>query len=270
MTLNTAVCLMALPLFSQVSITGPTCAASGVVYQYTITGQWDSASTMQVCISGGLIADSSNVNTCSPAGGLPLSSVLVVWNSPSGGSLTLTSTAGSASLNVSITQPLQAGTIDSSAAAQTIGFDSVPATLTCSADAGGACSPAYADQWQQSPDMLVWSDIPGATGQNLGFSSPLAQTTFFRRKVTESSSGTIAYSNAASVLVYAQPVQAGSTDSSSSSQDSLANNNLSGFRYLNSADAVFAGSGNTKIPYDKMPFEKQPAWSRQIKTGLLN
>ena len=71
---------------SQVSITGPTCVVPGVIYQYQIQGNWDSTSTMQVCLSGGVIADSTDTNICTPAGGAPLSSVLVIWNGGSGGS----------------------------------------------------------------------------------------------------------------------------------------------------------------------------------------
>ena len=186
---------------AQTTITGPTCVVPGVVYQYSITGPWDSTSTMQVCLTGGVIADSSGSNTCTPAGGAPLYSVLVLWNGNGSASLTLTASAGNANLNISVTMPLSPGSVDSSALFQTIGYDSVPQPITCTLDSGGSCSPTYSDQWQQSPDMLVWTDISGATSQNLTFNFPLTQTTFFRRKVTEAASGSIAYSNAATVDV---------------------------------------------------------------------
>jgi hypothetical protein len=206
--------LFTLSCFSQISLSGPTCVIPGVIYQYKVTGNWDSTSTMQLCLSGGIIADSTDTNTCTPIGGAPLSAVLVIWSNNSSGSLTLTSTKGNASLSVSITQALAPGVIDSTTKIQSITYDSIPTTINCAVDVGGSCSPSYNDQWQQSVDMVTWIDIIGATGQNLNFSSPLTQSTLFRRKVTETVTGSIAYSDAAIVNVYAQLPLADSTDSS--------------------------------------------------------
>jgi hypothetical protein len=193
-------------VFSQPTISGPTCAVPGVVYHYTIKGNWKASSTMQVCITGGIFrSKDTSMYSCTPQGGAPLSSLLVVWNNPGSGSLTLSSALGNSSLYVTIASLLQAGYIDSSSKKQVIGYDSVPLTMVCSPDSGGSCSPAYADQWQQSSDMVSWKDIQGATSGNLSISSPLTQATFYRRKVTEKTSGTIAYSDIAFVDVGPPP-----------------------------------------------------------------
>jgi len=187
--------------FSQVALTGPTCVVPGIIYQYVITGNWDSTTTMQVCLSGGVIADSTDTTTCTPAGGAPLASILVIWNGGTSGSLTLNSTMGGASLTINITSNLLPGAIDSTATFQTIQYNSIPASVNCSMAAGGSCSPAYNYQWQQSPDAMSWTDLGGSTSQNLSFDSALTQTTFFRRKVTEAGSGTISYSNIVTIDV---------------------------------------------------------------------
>ena len=146
--------------------------------------------------------------SCTPQGGAPLSSLLVVWNNPGTGSLTLSSALGNSTFNVTVASLLKAGTIDSSSKKQVIGYDSVPSLIICSPDSGGSCSPAYADQWQQSFDMVSWKDIQGATSGNLSISSPLTQATFYRRKVTEKTSGTIGYSDVAFVDVGPPPPSA--------------------------------------------------------------
>ena len=191
--------------FAQVSVSGPQCVVAGTVYQYNIQGNWDSSSTMQVCISSGAIADSAGTNICTDSGGAPLATVLVTWNNSTSdaGTISLTSSKGNATLNVNFAKPLLPGSIDSVSKTQIVAADSIPSPINCSVDKGGSCNPSYSDQWQQSPDMVSWTDIAGANGQNLSFSSPPApaQSTFYRRKVTEITSGTIGYSDVAVVNV---------------------------------------------------------------------
>jgi hypothetical protein len=187
--------------FSQVSLTGPTCVVPGITYQYRIQGNWDSTSTMQVCLSNGVIADSTGSSTCTPAAGAPLSTVLVIWSPGSNGSLSLKSKKGNSSISVKITSGLFAGGIDSVFLLQRIFKDSIPTSINCSPAGGGSCNPVYSYQWQQSLNNVSWSDIVGATGPNLSFGASVSQTTFFRRKVTETASGSISYSNAAVVDV---------------------------------------------------------------------
>lgn len=194
--------LFVLSAVSQVTISGPTCVVAGTVYQYTISGNWDSLSTMQVCISSGTIAGSSATSNCT-ATGAPLATVLVLWNDSASntGSISLSSSIGNATLSINFAEPLIPGAIDSVSQTQMVAPDSIPSSIHCSLDTGGSCSPSYSYQWQQSPDAVSWTDIAGANAQNLSFDSALAQTTFFRRKVTETGSGTIGYSNVAVVTL---------------------------------------------------------------------
>ena len=186
---------------AQVNIVGPTCVVPGITYHYRITGGWGTRSTMQACVTGGRIADTSSTpHNCTPAGGAPLGAILVIWDSSSA-SIAVTSAAGNATLAVSVTSALRPGSIDSSSKTLMIGYDSIPPAITCSVDSGGNCSPAYADQWQQSSDQVSWQDMSGFTGRNLNLTTALTQTVFYRRKVTETRSGTIAYSDVASVFV---------------------------------------------------------------------
>ncbi len=198
-----------LTAISQPTITGPTCVMPGAVYQYTIKGSWKTSSTMQVCITGGNFrSKDTSLKNCTPQGGAPLSSLLIAWNNPGTGSLSLSSAIGNSTLSVTIVSTLQGGTMDSSSKKQVIGYDSIPSMIICSADIGGSCSPVYIDQWQQSLDMVSWKDIQGATSLNLSVSAPLTQATFFRRKVTEKTSGTIGYSDIAFVDVGPSPPSA--------------------------------------------------------------
>ena len=187
-------------VFSQVTITGPTCVVPGTVYQYTISGNWDSTSTMNICINGGAIYDSIDSNECTPTG-RPVAKVVADWDTSGTWSLTLTSSSGNTTLNVSVTAPLAGGIIDSASKTQMIGIDSIPAGIICSAASGGSCSASYSYQWQQSSDIVSWTDMPGATGQNLTIDSSLTQSVYYRRKVFENTSGSLGYSDVAVIFV---------------------------------------------------------------------
>jgi hypothetical protein len=194
--------LSTLSAVAQVTISGPTCVVAGTVYQYTISGNWGSLSTMQVCLNSGAIADSTTGSSCTVTGA-PLATVLVIWNDTASntGTISLTSSIGNATLSINFAEPLIPGSIDSVSQTQFVAADSIPTAINCSLDTGGSCNPAYHYQWQQSLDMGSWTDVAGANEQNISFSSAIAQTTFFRRKVTETVSGTIGYSNAAVVTL---------------------------------------------------------------------
>jgi hypothetical protein len=187
---------------AQVSISGPTCVNPRVIYQYVITGSWDSTTTMQICITGGVIANTAD--SCTP-GGPPQSSIQIAWSAGVSGSIMVHSSKGDSSLSVTLTDTLSGGAIVDSTASQQIPYLATPSIVLCSASSGGSCTPTYNYQWQQSPDLLTWVDIPQATFQNLPFSGQLQQSTFFRRKVTETNSNTIAYSGVAVINVSAPP-----------------------------------------------------------------
>lgn len=191
----------------QVTLNGPTCVIAGAIYQYNISGSWDTASTMRVCLTGGIFkSQDTSFESCTQKNGMPLGSVLVQWkDSLNTASIILTSTLGEATLNVSIISPLVPGIIDSSSKNQSIAYDSIPSVIVCSTDNGGSCSPSYSHQWQQSSNGMSWVNIEGATDQNLKITSPLTQSTYYRRKVTEQQSGTIGYSDIALVDVGPQP-----------------------------------------------------------------
>jgi hypothetical protein len=228
---------------SQVTVSGPTCVIPGTIYQYIINGPWDSASKMQVCISGGLIA--ANTSACS-ANGTPQPFVLVRWNSGTTGSLNLSSSKGNNTVTVNISSALNGGIISSQTNYLTIKYDTVPSTINCSPSSGGSCSPNYTYQWQESSNAVSWQDIRGATGQNLSFSSAIVFTTFYRRKAIETGSGTIAYSNIATVDVFAQIPIADSTvkiDSTVTGSTEMRRENSTFNRFLPSRPSFFSQIG---------------------------
>ncbi|MEJ0105442.1 MAG: hypothetical protein WDO19_24050 [Bacteroidota bacterium] len=184
--------------FSQPAIKGPACVTTGVQYDYFISGNPDSVSAVTVCIAGGSFTDSKTA--CRTV--KPFTNISVTWNiDVKEGRLSIRSDAAADSLSIYITSLLDAGVIDVSLKKQSIRYDTFPSLITCSQATGGNCSPVYIYQWQSSPDGINWSDIKGETGQNLLSRSSLKESIFYRRKVTEKGSGTIGYSNIATVFV---------------------------------------------------------------------
>ncbi len=183
----------------QIEISGPACVIPGITYQYNITANWDSATSLNICLTGGLQVNTSV--SCQTSG--PLSLIKVVWNNATNGSIAISSSRGNANLNVRITDTLQPGKIDTISNTQTINSKDIPRSISCSVASGGSCSPIFAYLWQVSTDKLNWTSIQNASSQNLVFSSAPKTASFFRRKVTETSSGTMAYSNV--IALYLNP-----------------------------------------------------------------
>jgi hypothetical protein len=181
--------------FGQIVLSGPTCVVPNTVYQYTFSGKLDSSATLQVCLTGGVLADTPIACSFLSKG---ISFFRVIWNAGTAGSIHLKSNLGNASMAVAITYPLTGGSV-SSLKTQSINFNSLPGDINCQPATGGSCSPIFAYQWQESLDIVSWKDITGATNQNLNFTSSRKLTVFFRRKVTEKNSGSIAYSDVATV-----------------------------------------------------------------------
>ncbi len=191
---------------SQVTVTGPTCVTPGITCQYDIAANWTATATMQVCASGGTVIVA---NSSCTGNGTPQSRVFISWNAnASNPSVTITSSLGNATLNVQIAAALQPGIIDSTILVQSVSYNAIPATISCGLASGGNCSPSYSYTWQQSTDAMQWTNVTGATNTQVSFSSGLQQTTYYRRKVTETVSGTIGYSNMA--VVYVAPATTGS------------------------------------------------------------
>lgn len=195
--------LTAFAVSGQPTVTGPTCVVPATMYEYLITGSWDSGATMQVCVNGAVLAQTSG--TCT-ANGSPLSYVLLQWNPGiTAGAVNISSSPGSASLSVTVTTSLKPGSIETSSQLQNIGFRAVPAIIHCNPDTGGSCKPVYTHQWQQSLDNTHWTDVSQATGGDLTIGPAQEQAIFFRRKTIETSSGTVGYSNLAVVQVGPPP-----------------------------------------------------------------
>jgi hypothetical protein len=184
--------------FAQITISGPTCVVRGTIYQYKIQGGWDSLSTMQVCINGGLITEKKSSSSCTIMGKV-LGAVSVVWSSDTIGSVNVTSSKGNAILNVSITSLLNGGTISMDLKSQSINFGLLPTTISCSVPTGGACTPNYLYQWQASSNAVDWTDLANNNGENLSFTIPLKETKYYRRRTKETVSGNIAFSDVAMV-----------------------------------------------------------------------
>lgn len=182
----------------QVLINGPTCVRAGLEYQYIINGNWSSESTVQICVRGGVLADSSSSCIASNS----FSQIRVIWDfNISESTIQLSSSEGDTSIIVSISDTLRSGVIDLALKKQSIEYDSIPNTIICSPARGGSCSPTYTYQWQRSTDNIEWENIEGSTSRNLSFSAPLTQPTFFRRKIIEVNSNSVDYSDVAAVYV---------------------------------------------------------------------
>ena len=173
------------------SISGTSCLpkASSIYYTYSLNYPGSSYSWSVV---GGADFSGHTSGTCSSSSCY----VNIIWTS--------TATSGyitipGATLNVTMYTPLVPGSI--SAPFPTIAFNAIPPTYTCPAATGGYCSPTYAYQWQSSLDGTNFSDISGATGLNLSFSTGLVQSTYYRRRVTVGTIGTVAYSNVGQVTI---------------------------------------------------------------------
>ncbi|HKO81916.1 MAG TPA: hypothetical protein VJU78_16030, partial [Chitinophagaceae bacterium] len=83
---------------------------------------------------------------------------------------------------VTVIQPLDGGCINSGN--QQVLFGNLPSTITATSASNGSCNGNYIYQWQSSTDNIYFNNITGATSQNLSFSTPLSQTTWFQRKTT--------------------------------------------------------------------------------------
>ena len=193
-------------LYAQVSVTGPTCVVAGSTYNYNVTGTYNGANTMQWCItgSGGTILQAYGNNitgTSTCKSGNYVGSIVVKWTGAGTGSISLSCSPTSPStLSITVKAVLSPGSISTNKT-QTINYNTIPAAISCAVAANGACTPSYSYQWQQSSDNVNWADISGSTAQNLSFTNALLATTYYRRKVTETTTNTIDYSDVATVFV---------------------------------------------------------------------
>ncbi|WP_419699436.1 DUF6443 domain-containing protein [Mucilaginibacter sp. NFX135] len=183
---------------AQMSIFGTNCVTPGQTYTYSVSSSYVSANSQTYWeLSGGVIAGTGSSIETRPG----ISSISVIWNDGGGVktiNLHIYGSNLSGSLTIGTIVPLSPGSLTGNVS-QTVAYKSIPATITCSTASGGGCPPVIENyQWQQSTDQSVWTDIPGVTGQDLTFYSPIFATTYFRRKVT-SNSYQVGYSNVAVV-----------------------------------------------------------------------
>ncbi len=187
---------MTKPAYTQWTISGPTCVTVGTQYTYTISGSWTNSTQMTWTVSNGT----------GSASGTPLPQIHVTWSGSGTVQINTSNPTGSYSLPVTASSTVTGGTLTPTS--QTIHYGATPTNLTCTASGGGSCNnPVYSYQWQSSPDNSNFSNIAGATATNITFTAGLTQTTYYRRFVTETVSGTTNYSNTATVIVSPQLVQ---------------------------------------------------------------
>jgi hypothetical protein len=188
-------------LYAQPQISGAACVIPTTDYDYLISGNPGSAAQIAICITGGVFVNTQN--TCKNIA--PHSIIRVNWNdSATNAKITITYEGTQKIKVIQVTKPLFAGAIPNGLKTQTIKYDSAAALIPCSIAKHGTCSPIYLYQWQKSANALNWQNISGANGQHLPSQGALREPVFYRRKVTETVSGTIAYSTIATVFVEAQ------------------------------------------------------------------
>lgn len=236
-----ALCLYILTLLTktthaQVGIDGPSCVLPGQTYTYYVSGNFNVLVERTWCINGGIIVETST--TCNTS--MVYTSVDVIWSSGySSGSISLSSEEGYVSLPVSFTTTLSPGNITTNGS-QIIPYNSTPATIFCSAASGASCSGGgYIYQWQQSVNDANWTDIPGGTGQNLNYPSPVTQQLYIRRRVTSLATGSAAYT-LEGVIFITYPLNPGSIGPDGQSYPSGSTPSLSGSTATNGFCGTYA------------------------------
>ena len=183
---------------AQPSLKGPLCAMSGMEYTYFIFTDADSNVDMEICITGGILSESGVSCQTTKA----TSSVKVIWDNLTGkGAIAIKTNSGNSTFNVTITNPLNGGAIDTAVKSQIVQASSIAKQILCSQASGGSCNPIFEYRWQQSADGTNWSTIPEAVGLNLKLTAFQKVTQYYRRQTTETNSGTVAYSNVAAIFL---------------------------------------------------------------------
>jgi hypothetical protein len=184
--------------YSQVRISGPACVVPGTEYQYELYGKFDKQSEINICVEGGMVA--ANNNSCYKVSNAKY--VRIIWSEDiAKGNISITSATGKGSFSVRPTRALQGGKIDTLLKVQRAQSAGVSKTINCSPGIGGSCNPSFSYQWQQSDDNLHWKEIKGEVFQNLSYSPKSGRAVFLRRKIMDTVSNSIAYSDVAVIVV---------------------------------------------------------------------
>ncbi len=182
---------------AQGTITGPACVKPSFEYQYLInfTGKFKNKS--EICITGGRLVDSKSECTQIDT----FAAVKVIWDAKAvRGKISFASAKGNAAFDVNIIEELNPGTINTRKS-QLIEYNSKREQITCGPATGGSCNPSYEYQWEISEDAIEWKEIKGSTDVNLANQEQQKRPFFYRRRVTEKTSGMVAYSDIASVYL---------------------------------------------------------------------
>jgi len=167
-----------------------------VQYSYVLSAYYSGSSNYNYTISGGTLSTGGTNGTHTGPG---VTNIIVTWTSS--GFVGITSPNGFTQYSVTVAPNFVTGSI-TSGGTQNINYNTVPATINCSAASGGTCTaPNFVYQWQSSPDNVNYINVAGATSQNFAFSSGATQTAYYRRFVTETTTNKTGYSNVASVIL---------------------------------------------------------------------
>jgi hypothetical protein len=171
------------------SINGPVCILPGLTYQYNLTNKWID-STVQVCVTGGHLISGERCTARSRK----IVSVFVVWDSSGQRKLTVSLASGNVELSVQATVALNGGKLYEVDRVQQYDSSKTIYSFRCDTASGGACTPTYLYQWQQSIAGGRWTDIDGAKDKDLQYTAAIQVTVRLRRVTTDITANTVAYS----------------------------------------------------------------------------
>ena len=189
--------LISLTTMAQFTITGPACVKAGTQYHYAINRSGPDTANYNICIEGGSIAETGD--TCTSR--FTSSIVNIIWYNVGNGIIKVNTGSNTYTNAVTIVDEFDPGRIDTSTNNQFINSGSIPDSIKCSLPSGGNCVTNYSYQWQQSPNRIAWTDITNATAQDLKVQSSITAPSYYRRRVTETNSSTIHYSDIAAVYI---------------------------------------------------------------------
>lgn len=185
-------------LKAQVQLKGATCILPGVAYQYEMSAPCKSEESIRVCIEGGLImvtSDSCYVGKWPPY-------IRVVWfENAKKYSIAIVNSACSEYFPINVMKELKGGQISSDNKLQPVTKLELARTIVCTEASGGSCDNQFKYQWEISDDNLHWVEIRGADSKDFIIKETYKQSTFLRRKVIETVSNSIAYSDVAIIAI---------------------------------------------------------------------
>ena len=185
---------LCLSSFAQLRIAGPLCITPGTEYFYSLSGK---TGKLNVCLNGGNFTGTAETCLKDPGAGFS-----IVWqDGAEKTAIKVSTTEGDTIFYIHRNAELTGGTMTGARKSQMFDMNKTAFSIGCTPAGGGPCNARYSYQWQSSDNCVVWTDVKGASEENLKVSSPPAQTTFYRRQVFEKVSNTIVYSDVATVFI---------------------------------------------------------------------